>query len=301
MDSTTTGGSLLPPNPITPLAFIPPDVALQLTAERHLAMATSGAWMWDALTSFPEDVQLFTTHKLSVSDVVYVCSRLFTMGYIASMISFNVRKVEHCQTLLNSLGAFSALTISSCSLLFLFRARAVFYEQRWLVYIFFIAWVGCLGTSMIIPAAFHSMTAIYIGPTKYCITPENSSLISIPAITLTAYDTVTFIAISVRLLLNYPLLDTSFKGKMNAFLRGQGLGHLTRWILQSGQFYYMIAVTINLVSLIDSLDTAIPPGLRGAFAAPNLVLLNAMAARVYRKTRVGFIGNNDPSLRLRTS
>ncbi|KAL4250981.1 hypothetical protein ABKN59_006572 [Abortiporus biennis] len=258
MDSTTTGGSLLPPNPITPLAFIPPDVALQLTAERHLAMATSGAWMWDALTSFPEDVQLFTTHKLSVSDVVYVCSRLFTLGYIASMISFNVRKVEHCQTLLNK---------------------------------------PCFTNN----AAFHSMTAIYIGPTKYCITPENSSLISIPAITLTAYDTVTFIAISVRLLLNYPLLDTSFKGKMNAFLRGQGLGHLTRWILQSGQFYYMIAVTINLVSLIDSLDTAIPPGLRGAFAAPNLVLLNAMAARVYRKTRVGFIGNNDPSLRLRTS
>lgn len=84
------------PNPLTPLAWLPPDTAIQLEASRYLYSATVGvsgargvnvgqalkfslkkqkAWIWDFLMSIHEEYLLFTKRGVSLSDVVYVLAR----------------------------------------------------------------------------------------------------------------------------------------------------------------------------------------------------------------------------------
>lgn len=95
--STTmaSNGTLVLPNPNTPLAFLEPTLANQFEVSRYLYVAglsvsrTAGsllskhqidrpllqAFVWDWLMSIPEECKIFRGSKLSVPNVAYFLSR----------------------------------------------------------------------------------------------------------------------------------------------------------------------------------------------------------------------------------
>ncbi|KAL4245209.1 hypothetical protein ABKN59_010260 [Abortiporus biennis] len=83
------------PNPLTPLAFLPPDIAHQVQVAQLLVMAVIGAWMWDYLMFLYEEYSMFIKHKLALPDVVYALSRIVAISYIAMLIIYAGGPIAH--------------------------------------------------------------------------------------------------------------------------------------------------------------------------------------------------------------
>ena len=67
-----------------------------------------------------------------------------------------VASVANCQTLEYVIGSFYALGLSSTSLLFLSRVRAVYGNSKIITAIFGSMWVATLGLSIIVPLSVDS-------------------------------------------------------------------------------------------------------------------------------------------------
>lgn len=81
------------PNPTTPLAFLPPDVATELEVSRYIYVATLGvcllslffsfvirltswqAFTWDLFSNVPADYKLLFEQRITTATVVYFASR----------------------------------------------------------------------------------------------------------------------------------------------------------------------------------------------------------------------------------
>jgi hypothetical protein len=89
-----TGAETLP-NPFTPLAFLPPDLANRIEVARYLMVATCGVctsssdikdatstdtgfqmFAWDILINIRNDYKMLTKFKIAWPIVTYYCSRL---------------------------------------------------------------------------------------------------------------------------------------------------------------------------------------------------------------------------------
>ncbi|KAI0781795.1 hypothetical protein C8Q75DRAFT_812218 [Abortiporus biennis] len=288
--SFVESANIAPPNPLTPLAFLPVDVGIEILAQRIFTTAALGAWIWDFLSSIPDDITLITENHFSTTYAVYVLSRISTIGFMFStvIVSSQVTAVQHCETILMVSGIMFTFALPSNALLFLFRAVAVFGDMPWVRYFFCVLWLAVLGTSIVIPVDFIGY-AMDLGPTKYCITKTSRQTLSIPSVFLAVYDTILYLGISLRLSLGYGIFNTTWRGRLKAFMSGEGLGHISRHLLQSGQQYFLIAVATSILSTIDILDMSIPPTVRSIFAVPGIAIMNAMATRIHRNTKLGFI------------
>ncbi|KAL4246742.1 hypothetical protein ABKN59_009064 [Abortiporus biennis] len=281
--------TLIPPNPLTPLALLPPEIGVQFEAERVILTGVIGAWIWDFLSSIPDEFTLFTTHKFGFIDAVYIFSRIFTISFMLSTLIVQTSPLgNHCQAVLMLSGIIVCFALPLNSLLFLWRARAIFRSTPWIIYVFYILWLGIVGSAISIPVAFID-AGVNLGPTKYCITKDQKFTLSIPIILLAAFDTVLFFSTAIRLSMGYGVVQDNWKAKLKAFMKGEGLGHFSRRLLRSGQLYFLVAAIVNVISMVDSLDTSIPDVVRSIFAVPNAAILNAMATRVYRNTKLGLI------------
>ncbi|KAF7335968.1 hypothetical protein MSAN_02310300 [Mycena sanguinolenta] len=63
------------PNPFTPLAFLPPDLATQFEVSRYLYAATLGAYVWDIGLNVGDEYALLFKHKVNFPTIVYFFSR----------------------------------------------------------------------------------------------------------------------------------------------------------------------------------------------------------------------------------
>ncbi|KAI0795012.1 hypothetical protein C8Q75DRAFT_522010 [Abortiporus biennis] len=269
------------PNPLTPLAWLPPDVADQFEAGRYVLSATFGAWLWDVFMSIPEDIQLFSKRKLSFTDGFYVLSRLFTLGYLVTTLVFQVAQVSHCDALLKIAGAFAAISIPFNTLLFLFRATTVFPHNLPFQTAFYILWTGTLGCAVLMPIDYRGIGS-HLGPTRYCFASEPKGTISAPPIAIAVYNSILFLAISVELTSKYGFTEASLFSK-------EVITRFFRRLLQTGQFYYAVTLILNIGTMVVSLDHTIPPVTRSILVAPNIVLMNAMACRLYRNLKIGLV------------
>lgn len=76
-----------------------------------------------------------------------------------------------------------------------------------------------------------------IGPTEYRVV-ESSSLTVSPAFIVPAvYDTLVFLAITWRVVIDSPAQE--WKARTSLFLTGKKMGHISRALLQTGQVYYL--------------------------------------------------------------
>ncbi|KAH8082421.1 hypothetical protein BXZ70DRAFT_959054 [Cristinia sonorae] len=272
------------PNPLTPLAWLPSDIASQLEASRYLYSATIGAWIWDTLMSLSEDFAMFRDHSIGISDVVYVLSRLASLGFITASLIFQVASVGDCHKLAKAIGWLGVFGLSFNSLLFFFRVRAVFNRDKVIVGVFAVLWLGTSGAALTAPFA---VDGIHIGTTKHCVNSNVKSFASAGIIATAANDTLIFLAISTQLVM-YSLADT-WTSRIKAFMRGQGLGQISKSLLQTGQLYYLATVGMNIVAAVVILTASVPPVVRAMFSIPNIALQNVMACRVYRQLKIGII------------
>ncbi|KAJ7367619.1 hypothetical protein DFH08DRAFT_760870 [Mycena albidolilacea] len=279
------------PNPSTPLAFLDPALADQFEASRYLFAATLGAYVWDITLNLGNDYALLFNHRVRFPTVVYFLSRVSTLAYILTCFIFAVTSIENCAAMEISIGICLLLSQTYTAMLFFLRANAVWYPNRVASAVFFLLWLGIIGTNVTVPLGLRGA---HIGPTMQCIStdvPDNirktRSYLTVVVIMSLVNDTVVFLAISYRIV-GYAVLADSPRDLIRAFFGGSHLTRLSRELIQSGQQFYLVAVCANIL-LIILVKLPISPTFRGMASVPACSLINAMASLVFRKVKFGLI------------
>ncbi|KAK7679047.1 hypothetical protein QCA50_017991 [Cerrena zonata] len=265
------------PNPMTPLAWLQPEIASQLEVARYLFSTVIGAWLCDVFLAIRGEIQIVKRHKLSLPDIVYVLARIVSGGYVMCSWAFVAAAVNNCHILAKTIGWFGAFALPCNSLLFFLRVRAVFLHSNIIVFGFLILWLSTL-SALTIP---FTVNGAHIGTTKSCINSEIRKLTSAGTVATAVFDTMVFLAISFRIL-QLSLRDSWKDRLFKSFLSGEGLGWVSKAVLHTGQLYFMATIGFNMLTVISVLSPTIPPVLRSTSSAPNVALQNAMACRVYR-------------------
>jgi len=121
------------------------------------------------------------------------------------------------------------------SLLFFFRVRAIFDNNRYVVGFFGLMWLAVLAGCLTVT---QGVVGAHIGDTKYCLNAKLENYVSSAAIIPLVNDTLVFLSISVRLMLNSHLED-SLKNGVRTLFFGFHMPGFSRSLLRDGQVYYL--------------------------------------------------------------
>ncbi|CAA7262440.1 unnamed protein product [Cyclocybe aegerita] len=286
MDATTGD---LPPlvNPFTPNAFLPPVLAYQNTMSNYVYVGTLSVLVWDILTHVRQDSRFIFRCPVRLPSLIYLFSRLISLALVLTVVIFQTAPVAiPCRTLDTIAESFFAVSVALTSLLFLFRVRAIFDRNKYVRAFFSLMWLAVVA-AVITPT--QGLTGMNIGPTKYCIHEKVEMYVGAANLLPLVNDTLIFLAISWKLMQNTHAASAHpLSGKINlrAFLRGDYLPAFSRGLLQDGQVYYLTTITTNLMTVIVFYLTSAPTVYRAMFGIPNEALMNMMACRVYRRTKL---------------
>jgi len=272
------------PNPLTPMALIPPEIAYQIQIGIYILVGTLGAYIWDILSNLQNDYKLLTTQKVGLATGAYFFSRLWSFLYILSSTLFETYPLKRCvlgQLLANIC---YAIAVPANCLLFFLRARAIFNRNPYLVMILFVLWLSVLGTGAVMPSGIFGGN---IGPTPYCLTTSAKPYVGAIGITPVIHDTAVFFAISWRLFGNSQG-GHGLGGNIRAFLTGEYLPQFSKAVLKDGQLYYLSAVTVNLLTVIMFYNHDVAESYRTMFTVCNIMITNCMACLVFRNTKFGY-------------
>jgi len=167
--------------------------------------------------------------------------------------------------------------------------RAVFSNSTVVTTFFGFIWVAQLGIGVLIPL---SLEGAHIGTTKRCLVTAARSYSAAPIVFNAINDTLVFVAISYRIH-SYTVVGDSWSARARSYFRADGLPRLSKALLQGGQLYYFVTIGLNLIFAIMILAPGIPAVYHSMLAVANLGLENAMACRVYRAVKLGFIKNHN--------
>ncbi|TCD60435.1 hypothetical protein EIP91_010066 [Steccherinum ochraceum] len=266
------------PNPHTPLAWLPPDVAAQLEYAKLAILGISGAWIWDALLSSYDEYRMFRSHRFRYPDAVYALSRMFP-GRID-----HVCYVESCDVLSKIQGWIVAFQMSINSLLFFFRIRAVFVQQMAVVFFFAALWTALAATSILAPLSLRGST---IGNTGQCVPYRMKDAGAAGLIVSTVYDTLVLVAISVQLLSFYHVPPRSSKtASLKTFVTGRGMGDIAKVLLRSGQVYYLVSDSFAIAAVAFIMSPTVPDAYANTSALFIAFITNGMATRAYRQLKM---------------
>lgn len=148
-------------------------------------------------------------------------------------VALSVAPVKHCHVGMQVQGWVSVTVLCIHCLMFLFRIRAVFFDQELVTAAFCVAWLAVLGTSLLNPFALGGAP---LGKTGYCLDTAVKTYGFAEVLVTATYDAFVFLAITTKLSI-YNEVDTTSSMKM--FLTGKGMGTASRILLQSGQLYYL--------------------------------------------------------------
>ena len=188
-----------------------------------------------------------------------------------------------------------SLAVPLTSLLFFFRACAVFGMNPSAVAIFGVLWLGVLGGCL---TTIPGSSGVNIGPTPYCANGAFKLYLIAATVTPLINDGIVFIAISWRLWSNTWTRRTVKNGVRVVF--GDYLPAFSRSLLQDGQIYFLsvflilsatlvngifhrTTVSANLLAGVMGFSTFVPDTYRAVFSIPNVALMNIMACRIYRR------------------
>ncbi|KAF7344236.1 hypothetical protein MVEN_01714800 [Mycena venus] len=272
------------PNPLTPLAFFPPDIAYKLQISLYIGVGTLGAYVWDILSNLHNDYRLITTQRVGLGTWVYFFSRIWSFLHVFASTLYGTYPLKWCSAGETFVLASYSIAMPANSLLFFLRARAIFNRNPYLVAFFFCLWLSVVATAAALPT---SATGGTIGPTAYCVTSDSKPYAIAMGITPVIHDTVIFLAISWRLFGNSHI-DRGLKGNIRAFFTGEYLPRFSKAVLKDGQLYYLCIVASNILVLIMFYNTRVGVEYRVMFTDPNLMITNTMVCLVFRNTKFGY-------------
>ncbi|KAF8154826.1 hypothetical protein B0H34DRAFT_718046 [Crassisporium funariophilum] len=271
------------PNPFTPMAFLPPELAFQVTISTYILVGSLGVMIWDILNNLQGDIKLLFKHKIGLPTVAYFISRLGSLGYVLASTIFETAPTGNCASFEKGLDWLYPIAIPATSLLFFFRVRAVFDRNNYVVGFFAFMWLAVLGGCLTVT---QGVVGVHIGPTNYCLNGSLAPYVSAAAIIPLVNDTLVFLAITYRLMSNAHR-DYSIKDGVRVLVFGDYMPAFSRALLQDGQVYYLTTVTTSLMTVIMLYIDSVPIAYRTMFTVPNIMLMNVMACRVFRNTKFG--------------
>ncbi|KAL4252072.1 hypothetical protein ABKN59_001774 [Abortiporus biennis] len=110
------------PNPLTPLAWLPPDIAFQLSVSKIIASTAFGAWTWDFLASTPEEYSALLGSSFNWSKFAYAISRISSFLFITLSLVFI--EAGNCNTLAKVIGFFGGYCCGQASFIMLSQSLA---------------------------------------------------------------------------------------------------------------------------------------------------------------------------------
>ncbi|KAF5329254.1 hypothetical protein D9619_009376 [Psilocybe cf. subviscida] len=280
------------PNPLTPMAFLPPDVARQVTVLAYVFVGTTSILIWDVLCHLKDDYRLLTQHRINLPMVVYFVARLFNLMYLIGYMVANTAPIGNCSIVIRVIQASFTIAIPASEMLFFLHVRAVYIQNRPAVWFFTFLWL-CTIASSLMPV--FSTTYTSIGSTEYCITNGSLPLYDTEAAVVPLVnDSVLFGALALRMLRS-SYQERTLKGDIRAMVFGDHIPLFSRALLQNGQAYFLSTVFLNLGTVILYYNDALPLAYRAILAFPSVLLMNIMASRIYRNTKLGRF-NSTPTL-----
>ena len=143
--------------------------------------------------------------------------------------------LSNCAHIEKGLDVLYFVTIPSTSLLFVFRACAVFRMNLWAIVFFGALWLAVVAGCM---TALFGITGANIGPTPYCLTSGIKPYLEAAAVMPMVNDTIIFCAISWRLWHNN-WASRTVKNSFRVFVFGDYLPSFSKSMLLDGQAYYL--------------------------------------------------------------
>ncbi|KZP11067.1 hypothetical protein FIBSPDRAFT_1051000 [Athelia psychrophila] len=281
MSSSTA--SLQPPNPYTPMAYLPPELAASQEIAAYIYIASLGVLAWDWLMSMPDEYRILSTGRISKSKVAYISARLSTLGFCLGMVMFQVAPISNCQTMVHITSAFLILSSSANNLLMLIRVRAVYGNSRSVTAFFGFWYLAVLGTTSAVPWAIE---AVHLGPTKLCIDIKVQSWITSSTVCNAVNGTLVFIAVSYRVSLR-SLGETGWRSTARRFIRSNGAPRVVKDLLHQGQLCYLATIMIYVPQIFLAFNKM--PGYQGLLVTTVQVVENIMNSRVHRAVMLGLI------------
>jgi len=277
-------------NPYTPLAFLPPGIAEQYQILCYIYVATFAAYAWDWLISIPEEYIVFRKAGFSVPNITYFMSRFGVFSCCLATVIFRIVPIDNCDVPKHTQIIFFEIGGSATSLLFLIRVKAVYNHSRIVTIFFSFLWLCIVGLTLSTLLTI-GISANHIPYTRRCVDDvPNATYGTIPIIVTAAFDTLVFLAIS------YHMVAISMKGntwsaRAKSFFTGDGLYHISKSLLQSGQVYYFVTIVVAIVSMAIMLSPGIPGELHFLFGGAYFTLASAMACHVFRSVFLGIISD----------
>ncbi|TCD65309.1 hypothetical protein EIP91_002795 [Steccherinum ochraceum] len=263
------------PNPLYPLAWVPPDTAKQVEIVRYILVGCSAV-----------------------------------IGNINNC---------HANALAQELtGSFQYIFNT---LLFVFRVRGVFYHHRYVVWFFYLMWLAVVASCLIAPFGLDAVALPFSGLCVHTRSKHSAAVGVVCAIN----DTLVFAFITVKLIMQAhgPGTVTSLLGML---FSGNGMGHVSRVVMQTGQLYYLSVCHFNsqsyspkltppcmisrsatagitIAGAVVVLSPAVPTQYTDVLIVVNGFMTNIMTTRVYRLLKLRFIDGpaTDPSLQVQIS
>lgn len=127
------------------------------------------------------------------------------------------------------------LSMVMSSFLFLQRVQAVYAQQKWVRWTFFVLWVIFSASDILIPIGIHPTT---IPGTHYYLSGGTPSYDASTVFTLLFFDTSVLIAISYKVASGYNSMPNE-RVPWYTLISGRALPRLSRAILRGGQQYYL--------------------------------------------------------------
>ena len=190
-------------------------------------------------SSISPGIRLSTFGFVVFSAIYQSESNNFAMYQI--LIGFLAAPISNCFHSLNALAVLFIFAISSTSLLFFLRARAVFLLNPLAAAFFGVLWLGVLGGSL---TTITAIEGVNLGPTPYCTTGVIKFYSEAAAITPLINDSIVFFAISWHLCSNSSAHPT-LRNDVRTMVFGDYLPAFSKSLLQDGQVYFL-SVFYNL-------------------------------------------------------
>ncbi|PPQ94182.1 hypothetical protein CVT25_003819 [Psilocybe cyanescens] len=223
-------------------------------------------------------VCLLTSHRLS------------TLAFILVATIFSTAPLKTCEQFLLAVYILMTISISTTSLLFVFRVRAIYIGNKYIASFFGLMWLAVVASFM---ATMQGLDALLesneSGSLTYCATRRISRYVALNFVMPLVHDTLVFLAISWRLTTN-SIQHSNVKNGVRAMVFGDYMPAFSRALLQDGQMYYLTTISTGLLAFVMLFMTSAE--VNTIFLLPNFMLMNIMACYVFRKTRFGIFPEN---------
>ncbi|KAF9044934.1 hypothetical protein BJ165DRAFT_1369855 [Panaeolus papilionaceus] len=275
------------------MAWLSPLEAKQITLRDYVVVGSCAVLLWDVFDNFRKDYRLLTRHAIRLPTVVYIIARLGAIGFALSAAIFASEYADfvYCAHFAKIVAVFYPIAVPAASLLFFFRLKAVFNCNLPVISFFAFVWLCLLASCILFPFGLYGAR---IGETLYCRISSAKTYIIAPVMISLGYDTLILIAISWKLMVNTHI-NHDIQTGVKTMVRGDYLPAFSRALHQDAQLYYMVTLPVNLVTAIMFCVTSIPAIYHVMLTVTNNVLMNIMASRVFRNTKLGLFQENRES------